>query len=58
MTQEELIASARSNGANVYGTRRFWFNGQADEGSLMIGFSAIARDDIEPGVKALARAWL
>ena len=58
MAQEDLIASARGNGANVYGTRRFWFDSQADEGSLMIGFSAIALDDIEPGVQALARAWV
>ena len=58
MTQEELIDSARANDANVYGTRRFWFSGDAAESSLMIGFSAIALEDIEPGVRALAEAWL
>ena len=57
MTQEELISAARGNGANVYGTHRFWFSGNAAESSLMIGFSSIALEDIEPGVAALARAW-
>lgn len=58
MTQEELIATARANGASVYGTRSYWFENDPPDNSLMIGFSAIALEDIEPGVAALAKAWL
>ena len=58
MTQAELIDSARREGANVYGTKRYWFNNLAPENQVMVGFSAIALDDIPEGVKALKRAWL
>ena len=37
---------------------RMWFSKPAPENNVMIGFSAIALDNIEPGVRALARAWL
>ncbi|MBQ9002660.1 MAG: PLP-dependent aminotransferase family protein [Eggerthellaceae bacterium] len=57
MTQEELLDSAAREGAKVYGTARMWFSRRAPEENVMIGFSAIAHDDIEPGVAALARAW-
>lgn len=57
MSQHELLASALSEGAKVYGTSRMWFSKPAPEENVMIGFSAIAREDIAPGVAALARAW-
>ena len=57
MTQEELLASARAEGAAVYGTKRFWFSKEPPECNVLVGFSAIALEDIEPGVAALARAW-
>lgn len=53
----ELIDSALRQGAKVYGTARMRFPGSAPSSSVMIGFSAIAFEDIEPGVAALARAW-
>ena len=58
MTQHELIESARREGAQVYGTSRMWFSKTGPESDVLIGFSAIALDDIAPGVRALARAWL
>jgi GntR family transcriptional regulator/MocR family aminotransferase len=58
MTQTELLASARQEGAAVYGTKRFWFSKPAPENKLMIGFSAISKDDIPAGVQALKRSWL
>lgn len=57
MTQEELIASARSGGAAVYGTKRMWFSQRAPEQHLMLGFSSIDIDYIPAGVAALKRAW-
>lgn len=57
MTQDELLESARSKGVNVYGTRRYYWTGQAPENFVMVGFSAIALEDILPGVQALRRAW-
>ena len=57
-SQEELMAAARREGAAVYGTKRYWTNvDDAPEGCVLVGFSAIAEDDIEPGVRALARGW-
>ncbi|WP_350455501.1 PLP-dependent aminotransferase family protein [Slackia heliotrinireducens] len=57
MTQQELISSARREGAAVYGTQRMWFSRSAPEESLMVGFSSIKPEDIPAGVEALARAW-
>lgn len=57
MTQDELLASAQREDAKVYGTTRMWFSKPAPENNVMIGFSAIALQDIEPGVSALRKAW-
>lgn len=57
MSQDELVSAALAEGANVYGTRRMWFSRPAPESHLMIGFSSINVEDIEPGVEALRRAW-
>ena len=58
MGQAELLGSALREGAKVYGTSRMWFSKPAPGNNVMIGFSAIAYEDIEPGIAALARAWL
>ena len=58
MTEPELVASALGQGAMVYGTERMRFPGSPPGSSVMIGFSAIAFEDIAPGVAALKRAWL
>lgn len=58
MTQDELIASALSEGVKVYGTKRMWFSKPAPENNVMIGFSAIPTQSISPGIAALRRAWL
>lgn len=57
MSQAELLESARRENAKVYGTSRMWFSRPAPDAHVMVGFSAIAFEDIEPGVAALARAW-
>jgi len=57
MDDRELVASALAEGAKVYDTTRMRFPGSAPSSSVMVGFSAIAFEDIEPGVAALARAW-
>ncbi len=58
MNEPKLLESAFAHDAKVYGTSRMWFSGKAPEPSVMIGFSAIAYEDIAPGVERLARAWL
>ncbi len=58
MSEQQLVDAALAQGAKVYGTARMRFPGTASTSSVMIGFSAIALEDIEPGVKALRRAWL
>ena len=58
MTQHELLETALANSVKVYGTTRMWFSKPAPENNIMIGFSAIAFEDIEPGVNALRSAWL
>lgn len=57
MTQAQLLESARKQGVNVYSTKRYWFSKPASEDCVIIGFSAIALEDIPSGVKALKRAW-
>ncbi|MBQ9044058.1 MAG: PLP-dependent aminotransferase family protein [Eggerthellaceae bacterium] len=57
MDERQLVESALAQGAKVYGTARMRFPGSTLSSSVMIGFSAIAFDDIAPGVAALARAW-
>ena len=58
MTQAQLLESAQAQGATVYGTQRyFWPDKHAPENFVMVGFSAIDREDILPGVQALRRAW-
>lgn len=57
-SQEELITTAAAGGVQVYGTRHYWMGKPAeDDNSILVGFSAIALESIEPGVEALARAW-
>ncbi len=58
MSQQDLLASALEQNVKVYGTSRMWFSKPAPENNIMIGFSAIALSDIEPGVTALKQAWL
>jgi len=57
MTQAELLESARQQGVTVYGTSRMWFSKPAPQEYVMLGFSAIALQDIRPGVAALKSAW-
>ncbi|WP_165170216.1 PLP-dependent aminotransferase family protein [Adlercreutzia sp. ZJ242] len=58
MSEQQLIDAALAQGVKVYGTARMRFPSTAPTSSVMIGFSAIAFEDIEPGVRALRRAWL
>ena len=57
MDDRGLVDSALAQGAKVYDTVRMRFSRSAPSNSVMIGFSAIAFEDIEPGVAALVRAW-
>ena len=58
MSQTELLESALAHDVKVYGTSRMWFSKPAPENNIMIGFSAIALEDIAPGIAALRAAWL
>ena len=57
MVQRELLAAALEQDAKVYGTARMWIDQPENDNHVMIGFSAIAFEDIAPGVEALRRAW-
>ena len=57
MTQTQLLESALAHDVKVYGTSRMWFSEPPTEGAIIIGFSAIAYEDIAPGVAALREAW-
>lgn len=57
-TQEELISAAASGGVQVYPTSNYCMVEEPSMKScILIGFSAIPEDDIDPGIKALAEAW-
>ena len=56
--QEELIASARSVGVEVYGTDKYWMTQPHPlESCVLIGFSAIEESLIFPGIERLSGAW-
>lgn len=57
-SQDELIALARASDVAIYGTDRYWQSADHPlKSCVLVGFSAIAEEDIEPGVAALASAW-
>lgn len=58
MTTDELIASALAEGAKVYSPEGYWQVKPARLDAVMVGFSALLDEQVEPGVDALARAWL
>ncbi|MDR0347685.1 MAG: PLP-dependent aminotransferase family protein [Coriobacteriales bacterium] len=56
--QNDLIDKAREAGVRVYGTRRYWMsNNHPLQNYVLIGFSAISEEKIEPGIARLAHAW-
>ncbi|MEY8562797.1 PLP-dependent aminotransferase family protein [Eggerthellaceae bacterium 3-80] len=58
-TSQELIDVARAADVLVYDTEKYWMGKRPlTSRMLLIGFSSIAEQDIEPGIKALANAWL
>ncbi|WP_295995228.1 PLP-dependent aminotransferase family protein [uncultured Adlercreutzia sp.] len=57
-SQSELIEAARAEDVQVYGTQKYWANpAHTPDSTVLVGFSAIAEEDIEPGIRALAKAW-
>lgn len=57
-TQEELIESAAAAGVRVYRTHQYWMQpSPAYADHVLVGFSRIPEEDIDPGIEALARAW-
>ncbi|MDR2587080.1 MAG: PLP-dependent aminotransferase family protein [Coriobacteriales bacterium] len=56
--QDELVALARRGGVKVYGTDRYWMSAKHPlENYVLVGFSAIRAEQIEPGIARLAEAW-
>lgn len=54
----ELIRTAQAAGVCVYPTDQYWLKGApAQWDYVLLGFSSIGLEDIEPGIAALARAW-
>ena len=57
-SQEELVATALQADVRVYGTQKYWADpAHIPDSTILIGFSAIPEEDIEPGIRALAKAW-
>lgn len=57
-SQEDLIHAAREADVKVYGTQKYWANpAHTPDSTVLVGFSAIPEEDIEPGIRALAKAW-
>ncbi|MDR0350401.1 MAG: PLP-dependent aminotransferase family protein [Coriobacteriales bacterium] len=56
--QEELIALAQAAGVKVYGTDRYWMSPDHPmKNCLLVGFSSIPAEKIEPGIARLTQAW-
>lgn len=57
-SEEDLVAAALERGVRVYKTRRYFANADRPFGScLLVGHSALALEDIAPGIRELASAW-
>ncbi|MBQ3106068.1 MAG: aminotransferase class I/II-fold pyridoxal phosphate-dependent enzyme, partial [Eggerthellaceae bacterium] len=57
-SQGELAALAREAGVRVYPTERYWLREEnVMESCMLVGFSAIEEENIEPGIRTLAQAW-
>lgn len=56
--QDELVRRAAEADVAVYPTKKYWTDPARHVSStVLVGFSSIAEDDIEPGIRALAAAW-
>ncbi len=56
--QDTLVRQARAADVAVYPTKKYWLDPAGHVSStVLVGFSSIAEDDIEPGIRALAGAW-
>ena len=56
--QDELVRRAAEADVAVYPTKKYWSDPARHVSStVLVGFSSIAEDDIEPGIRALAGAW-
>ena len=56
--QDELVRRAAEADVAVYPTKKYWTDPARHVSStVLVGFSSIAEDDIEPGIRALAGAW-
>ena len=58
MKEPELLERALQHGVKIYGASRMRLGSDDPGSSVLIGFSSIAFDDIDPGVRALREAWL
>lgn len=57
-TEEELIELAAEHDVRVYPTHQCWLNGAPEDWDyILLGFSSIKLEDIDPGIAALAQAW-
>ncbi len=57
MSEDELVSSARAQGAQVYRSSIYRCSGRPYPPQVIVGFSAIDPDEVAPGVQALVRAW-
>lgn len=56
--QATLIRLAQEKGVRVYETDPYWFAEKHPlDNYVLLGFSSIRNEDIEPGIRALAGAW-
>jgi len=57
-SQEQLVRLAEEQGVGVYGTSQYWISDNPVwENPILIGFSSIKKEAIEPGIRMLAKAW-
>lgn len=57
-TPKELIELAKDAGVRVYDTQKYCMSAHPTmRNCILIGFSAIPEEDIEPGIEALSLAW-
>ncbi len=56
--EKELVEAASARGVRVYPTSQYWHDEPPEDWTyVLVGYASIEEGDIDPGIRALARAW-
>jgi len=53
----QLMAEAERAGVRVYGSSRYYLEGEAKSATILLGFARMSTEEIREAVKRLGEAW-